>query len=218
MVFWPPIPMECWSLFGKLNPQSMVFWSLPMVYRTPYPWYINLLIHGILSPYPWNFDPIPLVYWTPCPWYFDSLSMVFPPNHGISKPLPMPFWPPTHGNLTPIHGIWTPYPWPFDPLPMVFCLPYPCMVFWPPYPWYFDPLSMVFWPLYPLYISPPTHGISTRSYAVMNPSLLVELRGVNLPWGQIPYDTGFVYYKKGVLDSQPQVISLPVANHTPVSA
>jgi hypothetical protein len=47
--------------------------------------------------------------------------MVFPHNHGISKPLPMPF----------------------DPLPMVFCLPYPCMVFWPPINGILTPVSIV---------------------------------------------------------------------------
>ena len=47
-----------------------------MVYRPPYPWYINPPIHGILT-------SLPMVYRPPNPWYFD------PPAHGISTPLPM---------------------------------------------------------------------------------------------------------------------------------
>ena len=44
---------------------------LPMVYRPPYPWYIDTLrhpTHGISTPYSWYIDP---------------------PAHGISTPLPM---------------------------------------------------------------------------------------------------------------------------------
>jgi hypothetical protein len=54
---------------------------------TPYPWYIEPSIHGILT-------PLPMVYQTPYPWYFD------PPTHGILTPLSMVYW--------------TPYPWYFD--------------------------------------------------------------------------------------------------------
>jgi hypothetical protein len=67
---------------------------------------------------------------------------------GILTPLPMVFWPPTHGILTaspwyfdpPTHGISTPYPWYFDSLPMVYRTPYPWYL--DPYPWYFDPLPI----------------------------------------------------------------------------
>jgi hypothetical protein len=45
-------------------------------------------------------------------------------THDILTPLPMAFWPPTHGISTPlIHGILTHLP----------------MVYWSPYAWYFDP-------------------------------------------------------------------------------
>jgi hypothetical protein len=37
-----------------------------MVYRPPYPWYI---------------DPQPMLFWPPCPWNID------PPTYGISNPL-----------------------------------------------------------------------------------------------------------------------------------
>jgi hypothetical protein len=65
---------------------------------------------------------------------------------------------------------------------------------YPPYPWYFNPpthgiltpLPMVFWPPYPRYIKP---------------SLLVEMRGVNLPWGGSKYNDekaplGSIYHMK----------------------
>ena len=35
-----------------------------MVYRPPYPWYIDPPTHGILTPCPWNIDPLPMVYQT----------------------------------------------------------------------------------------------------------------------------------------------------------
>ena len=62
---------------------------LPMVYWTPYPWYIEPHTHDILTPYPWYFEPsthgilnlLPMVYRTPYPWYFE------PPTHGILNPL-----------------------------------------------------------------------------------------------------------------------------------
>ena len=58
------------------------------------------------------------------------------------------------------------------------------------YPWYFDPPTHgILTPPYPWYFDPPIHGIPTSlpmvyqnlSYGIMNPSLLVEMRGVNLP-------------------------------------
>jgi hypothetical protein len=59
--------------------------SAPMVYRTPYPWYIDPPAHGILIPYPWYFDPLPMVYRPSYPWYIEPLT------HGILTPLPMVF-------------------------------------------------------------------------------------------------------------------------------
>jgi hypothetical protein len=86
-----------------------------------------------------------------------------------------------------------------NPLSMVFWPPYPWyiepMVFRSSYPWYFDshthgiltpfhgiltPLPMVFWP--------PTHDILTPYPWYINPSLLVEMRRVNLPWGGSKYN------------------------------
>ena len=54
-----------------------------MVYRPPYPWYIDPPNHGISTPYPWHIDPPSHGISTPNPWYFD------PPAHAISTPLPM---------------------------------------------------------------------------------------------------------------------------------
>ena len=47
-----------------------------MVYRPPYPWYIDPLTHGIST-------LLPMVYRPPNPWNVD------PPAHGISTPLPI---------------------------------------------------------------------------------------------------------------------------------
>jgi hypothetical protein len=159
-----------------------------------------------------------MVFWPPYPWYIDS------PTHGNLTPLSMVFIPRTH-------GIFTPYSWYFyppthgisKPLSMAFCPRYPW--YFAPYPWYIDsPTHGI------LHFDPPIHGIPTSlpmvyqnlSYGIMNPSLLVEMRGVNLPWGgskyndekttsqsiyhyqnwpweqytmgvKIPYDTGTVY-------------------------
>ena len=48
----------------------VILTPLPMVYRLPYPWYIDPLTHGILTPYPWYIDPHTHGILTP-------LSMVF---------------------------------------------------------------------------------------------------------------------------------------------
>jgi hypothetical protein len=67
----------------------------------------------------WYFEnPLPMVDQTSYPWYIEPLI------HGISNPIPMIFWPPTHGMLTPYplyfepstHGI-------LNPLPMVYWTP-----------------------------------------------------------------------------------------------
>ena len=60
-----------------------------MVYRPPYPWYIDPPTHGILT-------PLPLVYRPPYPWYID------PPTHGISTPYPWYIDPPTYGISNPL--------------------------------------------------------------------------------------------------------------------
>jgi hypothetical protein len=76
----------------------------------------------------------------------------------VFDPLPMVFWRPTHGILTP-------YLWYIAPPPL-------SMVFWPTYPWYIDPLSMVIWPPSQWYIEPPIHGILTPL-----PISWLEMRG-----------------------------------------
>ena len=157
-----------------------------MVYRPPYPWYI---------------DP-------PNSWYFD------PPSHGISTPLPMVYQTLSYGrnegefNLPWVGSKYdkklTPYPWYIDPPNHGISIPL-TMIYRPPYPWYIDtpthgistPLPMVYWP-------PPTHGILTplpMEYRppylwYIKPSLMVEMRGSsiyhewvqnmtkNWPWGQ----------------------------------
>ena len=65
------------------------------------------------------------------------------------------------------------------------------MVFWPPYPWYIDPathdiltpLTMVYRPPLPMEYRPPYLWYTKPSHGIMNSSLLVKMRGVNLPWG-----------------------------------
>ena len=98
-------------------------------------WYFDPPTHGILN-------PLPIVYRPPYPWYIDPLPMVFwPPTHGISIPLSMLFWPAYPWYIDPIpmprwyidpltHGTLT-------PLSMVFWPPIP-MEYWSPYAWYFD--------------------------------------------------------------------------------
>jgi hypothetical protein len=46
------------------------FDALPMVYRPPYPWYIDPLTHGLSTPLPMVFwPPLSMVYRPPYPWY-----------------------------------------------------------------------------------------------------------------------------------------------------
>ena len=67
------------------------FDPLPMVYRTPYTWYVEPPTHDILNllsmayrtPIYGLSNPLPMVFWAPYPWYID------PPIHGILNPLPM---------------------------------------------------------------------------------------------------------------------------------
>ena len=65
-----------------------------MVYRPPYPWYIDPPTHGISTP----------------------LTMVYrPPTHGISTPQPMVFWPPCPWNIDPpTYGISNPLLWYYE--------------------------------------------------------------------------------------------------------
>ena len=60
---------------GGINPLNHgISNPLPMIYRPPYPWYI---------------DPLSMVYQPPNPWYFDLLCPwnIDPPTYGISNPL-----------------------------------------------------------------------------------------------------------------------------------
>ena len=110
---------------------------LPIAYRTPYPWYIEHPIHGILNTlsmvywtsYPWYvepriqgiLDPLPIVYRTHCSLYFNPLHMVYQSHypwyfelhvHGISKSLSMMHGTPFHGILNPQRMV---HPWYFGP-------------------------------------------------------------------------------------------------------
>ena len=66
---------------------------LAMVYRTPYPWYIESPTHGISIPYPGILSPLRMVYRTRYTWYFE------PSTHGISNPF-------SHGILTTLHMVY----------------------------------------------------------------------------------------------------------------
>ena len=121
-----------------------------------YPWYIEPPTHGVC--------PLPMIYKTPYPWYIGSLSMVFwPPAHNILVLCLYPWCIelPIHGILTPLPTeFWLPYPYLSNPLSMVFWppthdIPNPLsIVYRTPYTCYFTP--------YRWYVKPPIHGISDR--------------------------------------------------------
>jgi hypothetical protein len=101
--------LKYWNFYFNLY-IFLKFWTfitpLPMVFRPPYPWYIDHLNHGILT-------PLPMVYRPPYPWYIDPL------NHGISTPLPMVtvYWHPCLWNIDPpIYGISNPLLWYYERL------------------------------------------------------------------------------------------------------
>jgi hypothetical protein len=83
---------------------------------------------------------------------------------------------------------------------------------------------MVFWPSSPAngMLTPPTHGISNPLYGIMNPSILVEMTGFNLPWGGSKYNDekatpGSIYHlfwppSHGILTSLPMVYWPPTFN------
>ena len=58
-----------------------------MVYRTPYPWHIELPTYGVLKPLPMvrYIEPPIQGILTRYPWYIEAAT------HGISNPLPMVF-------------------------------------------------------------------------------------------------------------------------------
>jgi hypothetical protein len=132
----------------------MVFYPLPMVFRTPYPWYFDPRYPRYLyAPTHGIWTPLPMAYWTPYRCYFYSLT------YGVSNPLSTVYWTPVHGILTSTHGILTPLTNVCSPPTRVISTPYPWQCYLTihgilnPYPWYFYPLPMVFLPL--------THGILT---------------------------------------------------------
>jgi hypothetical protein len=87
-----------------------------------------------------------MVYGAPCPWYIDTPTHgILTPIHGIKTHLTMVFWPPTN-------GIWSPIPMVYQPTTHGILTP-PTNGILTPYPWYLDPLPMEFWS--------PTHGTST---------------------------------------------------------
>jgi hypothetical protein len=59
-----------------LNPLRMYIEPLPMIYRSPYPWYIELTIHGILIPLlKWYIDPHDHGILTPYQWYIEAPNL-----------------------------------------------------------------------------------------------------------------------------------------------
>jgi hypothetical protein len=148
MVYRAPFPMYFdLTAFGILNPMPMVCWPylsmvvwpsnhgilspLPIVLCIHYQWYIKPLIRGISNPLPMViWIPLPMVFGYPYPWYLYPLPIGYRTTHGIH--LSIVCWPPTHGILTPIHGISNLYPWYLDTSTHGIWIPLP-MVFWPPY-------------------------------------------------------------------------------------
>jgi hypothetical protein len=53
----PLFPVTFWIAFYTSFWYFDILNLLPMVYRTPYPWYLDPLTHGILTPYPSCFKP-----------------------------------------------------------------------------------------------------------------------------------------------------------------
>ena len=85
------------SWVGWLRASKHIFNLGPIVYRTTYPWYIELPIYGISN-------PLPVVFWPPHPWYIEPLY------YGIMNPLliklrgfNLPWWGSKYydGNMTP---------------------------------------------------------------------------------------------------------------------
>jgi hypothetical protein len=144
-----------------------------MVYRPPN--------HGISAPTHSISTPLPMVLWTPYPWHIDPRPTVFGPPYSLYLcPVPMVYWPR--------------YPWYIYPLPMVYrppihgilnALP---MVFWPPTNGILTPLSMVYWPPYPWYFDLPYLWYIKPFLMVVWTRLLIEMRGVNLPWEGSKYN------------------------------
>jgi hypothetical protein len=137
--------------------------------------------HDIMTPFPWNSEPpthgmltlLSMVFRTPYPWYIEHTS---------------------HGVLTVFHGM-------SNPLPKVYRTPYPWDIKSPthrisnPLPWYNEPLHMVYRTIYSWYVDPSIHRISNPLLMVcwppdpwyIKPPLLVEMRGLNFPWGVSKY-------------------------------
>ena len=63
---------QIFKFFGENfdPPTDGISTHLPMEYRPPYPWYIELPTYGILTPYPWYID-------TPTNGMLTPLSMLF---------------------------------------------------------------------------------------------------------------------------------------------
>ena len=137
-------------------------------------------------------------------------------HHNILKPLPMVFWPSTHGISNPLSLVYrAPYSWYFDspppclwyfdpPPPMVYRTPTHgilsllSMVYQTTYPWYIEspthgisnPLPMVYRTLYPWCIEPLTHG---TSYPLSITISWLEMRGFKIPWGDSFFNKGVQY-------------------------
>ena len=148
----------------------------------------------------------------------------------LSNPLPMVFWPPTHGISNPLPIVfWTPYPWYIKPLHMVYHSPstvfWPpthgvstplSIVYWPTYSWYIGPLPMVYWTLYSWYIKPPSDDISNLLPMVFWPPFPCNIKpsthGILNPLFMV-YRTFYPWYIvlpiHGIRNPLPMVFSPP---------
>jgi hypothetical protein len=104
MVYRPPYP---WYI----DP-------LPMVYRPLYPRYIDPPSRGISTSYPWYIGPLGIVYRPLYPWYIDPTpirGILTPPTHGISTLLPMVYRPQNPWYFEPhTYGISNPLLWYYE--------------------------------------------------------------------------------------------------------
>ena len=91
-----------------------------MVFRTPYPWYIEHTSHGVLTVIHGISNQLPKVYRTPYPWHIK------PPTHRISNPLPGYNEPVTHGISNHLFMVcWPLYPSHIKPPAHGMLIPWP---------------------------------------------------------------------------------------------
>jgi hypothetical protein len=193
IVYWHTLCFFDPSTNGIPNPYGILILihgisnPLSVVYRAPYPKYIESFAHDILTPLRivyitptlWYFDPIPMVpvYRTSSLWNIYSLPMVYRTDlHIFFRPLFMEYQTPIHGILTPTHGISNSLPMVFQPPPNLWYIETPANNILSPYAWYIEPpsygilnpLPMVYWTLCVWYFDLLPMVCRTTSHSITN--------------------------------------------------